>query len=105
MSTGWTSREPRPNRGLTIHGPGTPVTEPRAVAGTGIPLARQAWAKAHLSVQVRTADALGSQLRSPASASSPIPSARASISSATVHTSAVAPCRLASLATCAAKSG
>ena len=50
-----TSRDPRPNRGLTTHGPGTPAVLPRLVAGTGIPARTMIWAKIHLSSQARTA--------------------------------------------------
>src|SRR5215217_293831 len=55
-----------------------------------MPAARQRWAKRHLSRQVITASALGSQVATPAFSRSRWSRRTATISSATVHTSALA---------------
>ncbi|MDA8341939.1 MAG: hypothetical protein M0007_06925 [Actinomycetota bacterium] len=96
-STGTMWRDPRPKRGFTNHGPGNGGSAPGVIAlpgtvgGTGMPAASAARWNCHLSMQVRTASGVGTQVAIPDAASRSAPSPRATISSATVAITAVAP--------------
>ena len=65
-STRYTSREPRPKRGFTIHGPGTPAPSPSPVAGVGTPRAGEdPAANFHLSRHTATLCTGGSHVATP----------------------------------------